>query len=148
VPVVQLAPAQLAVVAESMAAAQSVRAPLALDGDRGFELLVRTDEFEAWLIDWAPTGALDLHDHGGSTGVVRVVSGWLAESFTDLGEGGPLRTCRIEPDRTRHVPATRIHEVWNPGPHRARSVHAYSPPLSTMTYYEPRPGGTLALRAG
>jgi hypothetical protein len=29
-----------------------------------------------------------------------------------------------------------VHEVWNPGPSDAMSVHVYSPPLSTMTFFD------------
>jgi hypothetical protein len=42
-------------------------------------------------------------------------------------------------------PPQRIHTVWNPGPHPAVSLHAYSPPLTAMTFYTP-PGGGQALR--
>lgn len=37
-----------------------------------------------------------------------------------------------------------VHEVWNPGPAPALSVHVYSPPLRTMTFYDHRVESFLA----
>jgi hypothetical protein len=33
-----------------------------------------------------------------------------------------------------------VHDVGNPGPAVATSLHVYSPPLSTMTFYEDATG--------
>jgi hypothetical protein len=40
--------------------------------------------------------------------------------------------------RSLAIGPTRIHGVWNPGPANALSVHVYSPPLTAMTFYDPR----------
>ncbi|HEV7887722.1 MAG TPA: hypothetical protein VGO92_09195 [Acidimicrobiales bacterium] len=111
---------------------------------RAFRRLVGTPEYEAWLIEWGPSGALDLHDHGGSVGAVHVVSGHLIEAFTDLRHPLPLRAQRLGVGEGARLTATRVHEVWNAGPGTARSVHVYSPPLTTMTYYDHRPDRFLA----
>ena len=39
---------------------------------------------------------------------------------------------------TLDVPADRIHEVWNPGPAVAISIHVYSPPLTSMEFFDVR----------
>src|SRR4051794_27854599 len=66
---VALAPAMLTSIAAGLASAiDPDDYGFALDDDRGYALLLRTDAYEAWLIAWAPGGSLDLHDHGGSTG--------------------------------------------------------------------------------
>jgi predicted metal-dependent enzyme (double-stranded beta helix superfamily) len=105
--------------------------------DRAYSRLLLTDVYEAWLIAWAPGGALDLHDHGGSGGTVVVVDGELRECFTDRDEPGPLRTNRIRAGEPLAIGPGRVHGVWNPGPATAISVHVYSPPLTTMTFYDP-----------
>src|SRR5690348_3260642 len=48
--------------------------------ERSWRLLARTDMYDAWLIAWPAGGAIELHDHGGSSGAIVVVSGALTES--------------------------------------------------------------------
>ena len=104
--------------------------------DRSFVRLLSTEAYEAWLIAWSPAGALDLHDHGGSHGALHVVRGRLAERYADRSDAARVRTRRLRAGRGVHVPATRIHEVWNPGSSVAVSVHVYSPPLADMNFYD------------
>jgi hypothetical protein len=46
--------------------------------------LLDTDLYDAWLIEWSPSSGLELHDHGGSRGVVVVVDGTLVETYTEF----------------------------------------------------------------
>jgi predicted metal-dependent enzyme (double-stranded beta helix superfamily) len=133
----RLSTATLLDIADSWAADAAADHPPLVDAGRGYELLIRTPSFEAWLIDWARSGALDLHDHGGSVGAVRVVAGTLVEAYTDLDQRRPLRSQRLSAGEGLRISARRVHEIWNPGPAPARSIHVYSPPLGTMTYYDP-----------
>jgi predicted metal-dependent enzyme (double-stranded beta helix superfamily) len=103
--------------------------------DRRYARLLATETYEAWLIAWAPTGALELHDHGGSAGALRVIQGSLVEVYTDRDVQDRLRSRRIDAGQAVDLPATRIHEVWNPGPATAVSIHVYSPPLTTMNFF-------------
>lgn len=105
--------------------------------DRAYSRLLLTEAYEVWLIAWAPGGALDLHDHGGSSGRLVVLEGELRECFTDRERPAPLRTTRIQAGQSLTVGPDRVHGVWNPGPARALSVHVYAPPLTTMTFYDP-----------
>ena len=105
---------------------------------RSFARLLHTPAYEAWLIAWETAADLELHDHGGSRGAFHVVEGALVEAHTDLADPKPLRTLPIGTGEDRQVPATRVHRVWNPGPSRAVSVHVYSPPLRSMTFYDDR----------
>jgi len=111
---------------------------------RRFARLLHTPAYEAWLIAWEAAADLELHDHGGSRGAFHVIKGPLVEAHTDLADPAPLRTLPIGTGEGRQVPATRIHRVWNPGPRRAVSVHVYSPPLSSMTFYDDRRDAFLA----
>jgi predicted metal-dependent enzyme (double-stranded beta helix superfamily) len=106
-------------------------------GDRrGFVRLTLTRSHEAWLISWMPTSGLGMHDHGGSAGAIAIASGTLAESYVDRGQRERMLRRRLHAGATVEVPANRIHEVRNPGPERALSVHVYSPPLAAMTFYD------------
>lgn len=126
----------LAVIAEGLAATVDLtgldRPPA---GTRHYVELLETEGYNAWLIVWAPSGTLEPHDHGGSTGFVRVVSGRLFETYTDE-PGRPLRTRAADAGETLDIPAHRIHEVWNPTQDVSVSVHVYSPPLRDMKFYE------------
>jgi predicted metal-dependent enzyme (double-stranded beta helix superfamily) len=104
---------------------------------RRYAPLLATEAYEAWLISWSPSGALELHDHGGSAGALRVVGGSLMETYTDTEDRHPLRSRRVDTGEAIDLPTTRIHEVWNPGPDTAVSIHVYSPPLTAMTFFPP-----------
>lgn len=112
--------------------------PLLPGAPRSYARLLTTADYEVWLIAWAAAGVLELHDHGGSNGAVCVVEGELVETFTDLVERHPLRSVTMAAGEPCAVPADRVHEVWNAGPAPALSVHVYSPPLTTMTFYDHR----------
>jgi Cysteine dioxygenase type I len=110
---------------------------------RHYTCLLDTDLYDAWLIEWLPASSLELHDHGGSHGAVVVTNGTLVETYTDLQGYHPLYTRPVTGPQTFTVPATRVHQLSNPGPAKARSVHVYSPPLREMTFYDYRPGNFL-----
>jgi hypothetical protein len=113
--------------------------------ERRYELLELTDELEIWAIHWPQGQGLELHDHGGSVGALWVVGGSLEEHY-------------VQPERTlarRSIVAgggaafgpSYIHDVVNVEPAPATSVHAYSPPMESMTFYRPSGRGLEVDRA-
>ena len=90
---------------------------------------------DVWLIGWAPTQAAELHDHGGSLGALTVVRGELTE-WRWSGSGPGLRRRALGAGQGAAFSLGHVHDVSNRGVDAAVSVHAYSPPLSTMSYYE------------
>ena len=111
--------------------------------DRWFRRLHGDDELDVWLISWAPGHPTDLHDHGGSLGALTVLSGSLDEFRWD-GDG--LRRRRLDAGDQAAFPLGWVHDVvWarSPAPSPTLSVHAYSPPLTAMSYYEVTARGTL-----
>ncbi|WKG02236.1 cysteine dioxygenase family protein [Mycolicibacterium sp. HK-90] len=113
--------------------------------DRWYTRLSGDDEVEVWLISWVPDKSTELHDHGGSLGALTVVSGELAETRWD---GELLRHRRLTAGDQAAFPLGWVHDVVKaPGPVTATgptlSVHAYSPPLTAMSYYEVTPQNTL-----
>jgi hypothetical protein len=112
---------------------------------RGYELLELTDELEIWAIHWPQGQGLELHDHGGSVGALWVVQGSLEEQY-------------VRPERTlgrRSIVAgggaafgpRYVHDVVNTQAAPATSLHAYSPPMESMTFYRQEPHGLVADRA-
>ncbi|WP_312858094.1 cysteine dioxygenase [Pseudonocardia pini] len=103
--------------------------------------LVADDVVDVWLISWATDQAAELHDHAGSLGALTVVSGLLVEQRWVRGEG--LRSRSIAAGRGAAFPLGHVHDVGNVEATPAVSVHAYSPPLTAMSYYDVAPGGFL-----
>jgi predicted metal-dependent enzyme (double-stranded beta helix superfamily) len=128
--------ALLSIADELASAVVGVELTIPPEDRRAFVRLTRTRSHEAWLIAWMPTSGLAMHDHGGSAGAISIASGTLAESYVDRGPRERMRRRRLHAGATVEVPANRIHEVRNPGPERALSVHVYSPPLAEMTFYD------------
>ena len=113
--------------------------------ERSYELLELTDELEIWAIHWPQGKGLELHDHGGSVGALWVVEGTLEEHY-------------VRPERTlgcRNIVAgggaafgpLYVHDVVNAQAAPATSVHAYSPPMESMTFYRQDERGLVVDRA-
>lgn len=135
-----LAPSFLLQIVDGLAEAESLWRPhLALDPtDRGKVRLVATDVYEVWLLGWMPGQGVDLHDHGGANAAFRVVDGALVELEVDHGAAGRvLRRRTLPTGSTRRVPSGVVHDVLNVSSAPAASIHAYSPPLRTMGFYDP-----------
>ena len=115
--------------------------PVTIDPERRWYRLLRSDSYvDVWLISWATEQTAELHDHAGSLGALTVVSGSLVEQRW-VGDG--LRPRRLRAGRSAGFPLGHVHDVGNPAPTPAVSVHAYSPPLSAMSYYAVEPDQRL-----
>ena len=119
------------------------------EAERWFTRIHGDGELDVWLISWVPGQATELHDHGGSLGALTVLSGSLNEFRWD---GRRLRRRRLDAGDQAGFPLGWVHDVvWAPRPaptpiagpastatpaQPTLSVHAYSPPLTAMSYYE------------
>jgi hypothetical protein len=93
------------------------------------------DQVDVWLISWTQEQGTQLHDHGGSSGSFTVVSGELSEAVWTPGAEVLGESSRSAGDAV--IFGERyVHDVRNVRPEVAVSVHAYSPPLSRMNYYD------------
>ena len=110
--------------------------------ERWYTRLVGDGTVDVWLISWVPDKSTELHDHGDSLGALTVVSGELAETRWD---GEVLRQRRLTAGDQAAFPRGWIHDVVQaPGTVAPTlSVHAYSPPLTVMSYYEVTPQNVL-----
>jgi mannose-6-phosphate isomerase-like protein (cupin superfamily) len=101
-------------------------------GRRHHVRLLGTEAYEAWVLGWSPGQHVGMHDHGDAAGAYFVLSGELREALphrrraiVDLGAGS-----------TGVVARGQLHDVGNVSERPALSIHVYSPPLSTMTFYD------------
>ena len=107
--------------------------------ERWFTRLHADDELDVWLISWVPGHTTELHDHGGSLGALTVLSGALHEYRWD---GAQLRRRRLDAGDQAAFPLGWVHDVVGAptvataGAPASLSVHAYSPPLTAMSYYQ------------
>lgn len=116
-----------------------VQWPGALDvHERSWRLIAQTSEFDAWLIAWPSGGTVDLHDHGASVGALHVMRGSLVETIPWRDEAGRMALARteIQAGVTLAFGAGHVHDVRNETAPQALSLHVYSPPLTSMAYYD------------
>jgi hypothetical protein len=115
--------------------------------ERWFSRIHGDEEVDIWLISWVPERSTELHDHGGSLGALTLLSGSLDEYRWD---GSRLRRRHLAAGDQAGFPLGWVHDVvWAPsaGPSVPTvSVHAYSPPLTAMSYYEVTDRDTLRRR--
>ncbi len=101
---------------------------------------------EIWLICWCATQETGFHDHGGSRGALAVLQGMLSETLPNIGGEHPRALYRT--GDCFSFGASHIHDVQHAAGDPAASLHAYSPPLGAMGFYELDDGGTLTRRPG
>jgi hypothetical protein len=106
-------------------------------GTRWHRRVHRDEHLDVWLLTWLPTQSTELHDHGGSSGAFTVVAGELTELLPQPADDGSylLRGHRWSRGSTTVFGPRHVHDVVNRGRVPAVSVHAYSPPLTSMRYY-------------
>ncbi len=118
------------------------------ENERWHQRIYRDKRIDIWLISWLPTQGTELHDHGGSSGAFTVLTGALTESVPCGYADGRVQIRDTERAAGDAVKFGRhyIHDVRNTGTQAAISVHAYSPPLSSMTYYDLAGGDLVAAK--
>lgn len=101
---------------------------------RWYQRLVRDEEHEIWLLSWLPGQHTGFHGHGTSAGAFTVARGFLFERAAPGGRPEPSgRT--LAPGAVRSFGPAYVHDVRNESAWPAVSIHAYSPPLSSMRRY-------------
>jgi hypothetical protein len=98
-------------------------------------LLLQTSSYEVKVLTWRGTQPVDWHDHGGSSGAMAMVAGWLSEQSRD-GDGAGLNSRRFGPGDSGSFGPEHLHDVNFEYGRPAVSIHTYSPPLPGMTHYD------------
>jgi hypothetical protein len=139
-----LRPFELERVVRSLASAEEVWRPLVCHDpqQRWYTRLHWTPHVEVWLLGWDAGQDTRLHDHGGSSGAFCVAEGRLWEEHGRAG-GAQLRVRAHPVGSGAAFDTAYVHNLLVSGPEAATSVHAYSPPLSIMRFYEPNESGRL-----
>jgi rhodanese-related sulfurtransferase len=141
----RLAPAQLRAVTTALAARRDLWADLVVhDPDVRWSLpLHRSNSCDVWLLAWEWGQDTDWHDHGGSSGSFAVASGTLTEHYR-VSSGGRLAMRQLPSGTAIAFGPSHAHNVGHSGDESAISIHAYSPPLSAMTYFTTTDYGLIA----
>lgn len=137
-----LSPAALARIASRVAGQPDVWQELVrYDPDqRWYHLLEKDPDHEIWLLSWLPGQRTGFHDHGASAGAFAVAAGTLSEHTARAGRADQaVRVLRA--GNARSFGRDHVHDVHNESAAPAVSVHAYSPPLTSMRRYELTAGG-------
>lgn len=116
------------------------------EGRRWHQRLYRDQRVDLWLISWLPSQGTQLHDHAGSAGAFTVLAGTLSEAIVRPGaaHGRPALLERRRDAGSGVAFGPRyVHDVRNLSSSPAVSVHAYSPPLTSMNFYEVDEAGAL-----
>lgn len=102
-------------------------------GSRYWHRLAQLPGADLWLLTWLPDQNTDLHDHGEAAAAFTVVSGSLEEVRVEGGRRVPRTLTR---GQVSYVPPGAVHDVGNRGSGPAISIHAYSPALTEMNFWE------------
>jgi mannose-6-phosphate isomerase-like protein (cupin superfamily) len=134
----------LAALVHTVAADEGVWLPrlvLPSRAERRWTRLSSDGEVDVWLLSWLPGHSTDLHDHGASAAAFTVVRG----SLTELRQGADrrLRSFRRAAGSVTTIDAGVVHDVHGAGNSPTVSIHAYSPPLREMNYYDLDASGEL-----
>lgn len=136
---VRLEPEALVEIAKGIAASPLWAEHANHDHDRRPVRLLATPSYEVWVLGWVAGQSVELHDHGDSAAAIVVTEGTL----TEIVAPGPIDTSSrivLPAGAVRAIPAGVVHDVLNLHPAPATSIHVYSPPLASMTFYDPVDG--------
>ena len=145
----RLSPAALRAITTKIAASGQLWADLVVhDPDvRWYLPLHRSDACDIWLLAWERGQDTDWHDHGGSSGSFAVAEGSLLEQYrapSGRGLSGRGLSRRLASGRAVAFGPAHVHDVAHGGEGSSISIHAYSPPLMMMTYYQQTAYGLIA----
>lgn len=102
------------------------------------------ERHEIWLQGWPKGRTTELHDHGGSSGAMALITGGLTEVYVD---GPRLRRRQLGAGGLSSFGPDHIHDVAGTSRKPALSIHVYSPRLESMTFYDFDPrAGLIPLR--
>jgi predicted metal-dependent enzyme (double-stranded beta helix superfamily) len=134
----ELGETELGMIAEGLARTAHWWPDVDRPSRRTRDLMVVSEDFEAWVVAWPSGGSIELHDHGEAVGAVVVAKGQLVETVVSGPVGAALGTKSTVLSQGSSISfgATHVHDIINVGPDTAVSVHVYAPRLTSETFYE------------
>ncbi|MGD0055011.1 MAG: cysteine dioxygenase family protein [Acidimicrobiales bacterium] len=111
--------------------------------NRWWLLLYREANYEIRILSWERDQSSDWHDHGGSSGAFIFSAGTVIEyqRGADLIE---VKSVRYGAGDYGSFGPEHVHDMLYESGRPAVSVHAYSPPLKGLTFYDRTPLGFVA----
>jgi hypothetical protein len=103
--------------------------------NRWWFLLLREHNFEVRILSWETNQTSDWHDHGGSSGAFAVTAGTLVEQYRS-SDHVAIETRQFGSGDIGSFGPDHVHDVDYVSGRPAVSVHAYSPPLRGLTFYD------------
>ncbi|MFC5448153.1 cysteine dioxygenase [Paenibacillus aestuarii] len=106
----------------------------------GRNVIYGNDQIEVIVIHIPANRSTAIHNHGASIGCAYLAEGSLVNTTHVLDEHGypkPQKDDFIQAGQLFVAPADQIHQLSNPFPERAISLHVYSPPLRNTNRYLP-----------
>jgi predicted metal-dependent enzyme (double-stranded beta helix superfamily) len=110
--------------------------------ERWYRRLVLTEQYEVWLLSWLPGQQTGFHDHGPSAGAFAIALGRLRERAAPAGRADAIAKTVLR-GAVRSFGPDYIHDVRNDSAQPAVSIHAYSPPLTSMRRFDVAANGLL-----
>jgi hypothetical protein len=107
---------------------------------RWWIVLYRTASYEVRLLSWEFDQSSGWHDHGGSCGGFVITEGVLCEHYRGEDAVSSLER-RFHPGEHGNFGPSHVHDVGHGEGRPAVSIHAYSPPLTSLSMYDVTPYG-------
>lgn len=135
-------PAEMADILHRLAVSPEELTAHALFSDKRYarNLVHKTSGFEIMIMCWKAGQRSSIHDHAGSLGGLRILSGELTESLFEKAPNGMIKSLSsadYPTSSTRVEETSLIHQISNlqSENRQAISVHIYVPPLVRMNVY-------------
>ena len=141
----RLSESELGRVVLSVAARPTIFEDLVVDdvNHRWWMTLHESQNLDVRVLSWERDQESDWHDHGGSSGAYVVTTGSLQERFR-ADDGASITERIVAARQPITFGPSHVHDMLYREGKPAISVHAYSPPLSGLTYYDHSPLGFVA----
>jgi hypothetical protein len=133
----RLSTGELESVVRAVAARPELFEDLVVDDvtNRWWLLLYKSDNYEVRILSWERDQSSDWHDHGGSSGAFAFTAGTVIEYYRASNQVD-IETVRYSAGDHGSFDPAHVHDMLYEAGRPAVSVHAYSPPLKGLTFYE------------
>ena len=111
-------------------------------GDKpyGRNILINNGSIEIVFLSWGPDQICDVHDHGESCGLVKVVKGNISNIIysPDKDTGEPIHQQEeyVVDDVFIEVPKDSWHQMKNNLDEFTYTLHVYAPPVTDMQVFD------------
>ena len=106
----------------------------------GRNILINNGTIEVVFLSWGPNRICDVHDHGVSCGLVKVIKGNISNIIysPDKATGEPIHQQEeyVVDDVFIEVPKDSWHQMKNNLDEFSYTLHVYAPPVTDMQVFD------------